>query len=64
MSRFKRGTLSACAGIAMLATGCDGGGEKIPLADVPPGAEYKPSKSSESKRPAGVPTSPQELIYK
>jgi hypothetical protein len=56
--------LSACAGIAILATGCGSGGEQIPLADVPAGKEYKPSKSSEGKRPAGVSTSPEQLIYK
>ncbi len=65
MSRLKRGLWSACAGVAMLATGCGSGGEQIPLADVPE-QKINPNNNSPAatKRPAGVPTSPQELIYK
>lgn len=65
MSRFKRMMLAASAGLAMLAMGCGGGGDQIPLADVPLSKENPASNTpAKSKRPAGMPTSPQELIYK
>jgi len=59
-----RGFLAAWVGAALLAAGCGGGYEVIPLADVPPPPDIKRDKSKDPKAP--VPAhmrSPSKLTY-
>ena len=60
-----RGFLAAWATAALMAAGCGGSYEVIPLADVPPPPETNRDKSKDPKAP--VPSnqrSPSQLIYR